>query len=174
MNPQAFSLVTNKLEERTPAGLIIRLDQERLWKCIQEVMCMNSIKKLFIVIDAIEELGFGAALSVITNFWTTIAILNEQYPEHRIKILMSSRNNPDYQRSLPSMVFLRLPKLETKRSIRVYLDDSIRAFAYENPEFEDATTYQNRLSIAEEIAKRADGMFLWARIAWEDFRRGLL
>jgi len=52
--------------------------------------------------------------------------------------------------------------------------DAIEQLAATNGSFNASTDYHSRRSIAEAIMRHADGMFLWASIAWDDFRPGPL
>jgi hypothetical protein len=68
---------------------------------------------------------------------------------------------------------LRLQRKHIEQSIRRYVGDLVSQFAGENAEFSRAAG--NRLyEISEKITNHADGMFLWAEIAWQSFKRGLL
>jgi hypothetical protein len=175
LNPRCEAIIKNRLQLRTPEGLLsFNLRKDLLWESVAEVLSMDTMKFTFIAIDAIEELGSATAVAVLKQIRRIIANLNDARPSHRVRVFLSSRHDPAYNSKIPSLSILRVPREQTTKSIESFLLDEVEIFAATNGSFNASTDYRSRGGIARAIMKRADGMFLWAAIAWDDFRRGLL
>lgn len=174
INPQSQTLVKNRLQIRTRGGLVWSLTPKVLWECIYAVLSMDTMKRCMIALDAIEELPHRSALDILRGFLKIIIKINTQYPEHRLRIFVSSRHNAAYLTILKSIMHIKFTSFDTNISIEKYVRDSIDAYARDNEDFANSVGYAERQQILEKIVKQADGMFLWATTAWEDFRKGIL
>jgi hypothetical protein len=175
IKPQCQSIVRNRLQIRTVRGqLEYRLERNYLWMAIEEVLALDTMRRCLIAVDAIEELPSDAAISILSGFYNVITRLNQRHPDHRLRVFVSSRHNSAYNNVLPSVFTIRTKSPLLSRMIETFVRDSIAEFARTNEAFAEIADFRVQSEITGEIVRRADGMFLWATIALEDFKRGLL
>jgi hypothetical protein len=72
------------------------------------------------------------------------------------------------------MYTVRFSKQPVQNDIEKFIKESLSQFAEENPSFAAIVNGEKKREIQRKIVERAGGMFLWAHIAWENFKRGLL
>jgi hypothetical protein len=174
INPNCQGIINNRLEVRTRNGLTYELSRERLWIAIEEVLAMDSMRQCLIVLDAIEELSAETAMNILTGLYNILMRFNIDHGDHRIRMFISSRVKPSYDTILdsPSSVFsIRLESPLLKPSIEVFIRETIDEFASKNGDFNVSARAAERRQIVDKIVLRADGMFLWATIAVDDFKR---
>ncbi|KAH6893443.1 ankyrin repeat-containing domain protein [Thelonectria olida] len=136
-----------------------------LWDILLDVIDAIEDKTLYIVIDALDELTpslwgtfFTELLAMLTKT-TTI-----------VKVVITSRAEPEIEKTLGhNAVQLDLSKEKKNVSdVSVYLTDTVLSYGDENG-FGDEMCQQ----ILKELITRADGMFLWAKLAWSYFIDGV-
>ncbi|KAK3320269.1 ankyrin repeat-containing domain protein [Cercophora scortea] len=169
-----WAAVKEMAEVRTQFGISLNLEKGLLWEAIGEVLAMDPMRLTYIAIDALEELGTTIAVAILSGFWNVINHLNTTKPRHRVRILVSSRHNPAYISNLPSLSVLRITQQDIKTSIAVFLSDSVEELAATNGSFNASAESYTRNQIVRVISDKSEGMFLWASMVWDDFRRGLL
>ncbi len=175
LNPNAEALVKSRLQTRTSyGGFSYSFDRNLLWDSLREVLAMDTMGRTFIAIDALEELGPTVAVSIIGGMWKIIADLTIKQPRHHVRVFASSRHNPTYASTVPSLSVLRVPPLKVSDDIKIFLRDNVEKLAATNAAFNAGTDQDMRREIVDTISKGANGMFLWTRIVWDDFHRGLL
>jgi hypothetical protein len=174
LNPHAEALIRTRLQVRSSSGLSWSLDRERLWDALLDVLAMDSMGRTLIAIDALEELGPAVAVSILDGMWKIMTYLAERRPSHRVRVFASSRHNPTYSSTVPSLSVLRVPLDKVSDGIRIFLWDAVQKLAATDAGFNASTDADTRQQIVNAISKGANGMFLWARIVWDDFQRGLL
>jgi ankyrin repeat protein len=69
---------------------------------------------------------------------------------------------------------LRVPLQKVSDGITIFVQDNVERLAATNTGFKASTDQDTRRDIVKAISGGANGMFLWARIVWDDFQRGLL
>ncbi|RYP80927.1 hypothetical protein DL769_002205 [Monosporascus sp. CRB-8-3] len=173
LNSHSASLVRSRLEKRNLARLRISMQTDDLWTSLTDVLSMSAMKRIFIVVDAIEELGAAVAMSILSGLWKTTTFLNQRYPENRLRIFVSSRWNPAYPSALPHLTILSMKKAQIQRDIEEYLRHEIEEFATENSAFRASASVWKR-EIVTSILARVDGMFLQAALTWGEFRKGII
>ena len=174
LNGHSAAIVRNRLEKGTPPGPVISLQAKDLWDSLIDVLSMNTMRRIFLTIDAIEELGVEVAVSILSGLWKTTQFLNQRQPESRLRIFVSSRHNPAYASALPNLTMLSMKKAQMQKDIEEYLRRAIEEHAAKNSAFRASISAAIRHEIVTGISARVDGMFLQAVITWEDFRRGIL
>lgn len=172
--PQSQNIVRNRLQIRTRWGLEYRFEPDYLWGAIEEVLALNPMRRCLIVVDAIEELPPDATRNVLAEFYKLITIFRRTKVQHQLRVFISSRFHPDYNNVLLSVFTIRVQSLHVNRDIEAFVRDSISEFAQSNSAFGEIADASIQRKITSEISKRAEGIFLWAAITVEDFRRGLL
>ncbi|RYP15106.1 hypothetical protein DL765_005929 [Monosporascus sp. GIB2] len=174
LNVRSAALVRSRLEKRNSCGLSISTRPDDLWASLTDVLSMSTMKRIFLVVDAIEELGAEIALSILSRLWKTTHFLNQTHPENRLRILVSSRRNPAYASALPNLTILSMKKAQIQRDIEEYLRHEVEEFATKNSAFRASVSAGTRREIVTSILARVDGMFLQAALAWGEFRKGIM
>lgn len=174
INPNCQSIINNRLEIRTRNGLTYELSRELLWIALGEVLALDSMRQCLVVLDAIEELPTATTKNILTGLYNILTRFNIEHRDHRIRMFISSRVKAVYNTILdsPSSVFsIRLQSPLLKPSIEIFVRETIDKFASKDRDFNASAGTAERRQIVEKIVLRADGMFLWATIAVDDFKR---
>ncbi|KAG4277747.1 hypothetical protein FPRO04_06990 [Fusarium proliferatum] len=173
LNPRCGMLVRNRVETRTKEGVVLDLSTKNMWKALEQVLSMQTMNRVIIVIDAIEELGTAVATAVLVGLWEIADNLSEQNMHPRVFI--SSRPSPSLtDGGLTGLEILNLGDIDMRMDIEKYLTSSVDDFRTENESFNASITPLLQKQIVSRISDAAAGMFLVAVLAWEDFQRGLL
>ncbi|RYP93794.1 hypothetical protein DL770_000166 [Monosporascus sp. CRB-9-2] len=168
------ALVRSRLERRNTAELSISTGADDLWASLTDVLSMSTMERIFLVVDAIEELGAEVAMSILSGLWKTTYFLNQRCPDNRLRIFVSSRRNPAYASALPNLTMLSMKKAQIQRDIEEYLRHEIEEFASTNSAFRASVSVETRREIITGILARVDGMFLRAALTWGEFRKGIM
>ncbi|KAM0227318.1 hypothetical protein ACHAP5_012201 [Fusarium lateritium] len=173
LNPRCGMLVRNRVETRTKDGIVLNLSTKKMWKALEQILSMQTMKRVIIVIDAIEELGTDVATAVLVGLWEIADYLSEQNIHPRVFI--SSRSSTSLtDGGLTGLEILNLGDVDMRIDIEKYLTSSIDEFRTDNESFNVSVTPLLQKQIVSRISDAAAGMFLVAVLAWEDFQRGLL
>lgn len=122
-------------------------------------------RPLIIVIDALDELAKDFWVSFLDGIMKVLG----SHPTG-VKAFVTSRTEPIIENYFLSFNIsdIALDGDNNKADVAAYLSDTVREYAVENS-FDPAM----RDTILHEIQSRADGMFLWAKLAWENFQDGV-
>lgn len=183
LNSRSPVVVVNRLINRdrkdlVPGGLdgeVYNLAVPNLWGAIEDVLAMDAMEHVFVCIDAVDELRPSDAERLLDGFNNIIGRFNQgmRGPNRQLRVLFSSRPNAQYAARFPFMRIFPLPKRHIYPGIRRYVADCIQDHAARDARFGAAVGGKHQ-AIIDKITTRSDGMFLWARIAWDDFRHGFL
>lgn len=120
---------------------------------------------LFIIVDALDELERIEWV----NFFT---IFNEHYRMKNnpwLRILITSRTEFEIEENMRGSLHVDLGATNQNASdVAAYITGTVSDFGHLN-NFGD----ENILGIVSEITKKAEGMFLWATLAWSLFTDGV-
>lgn len=174
LNPSAQLLVRNCLLKRTPFREYYDMDSDKLWQALWDVVAMDSMNHAIICIDAIEELKPAVCDKIIAGLHNLVKRFNEgaERSQRKLRVLLSSRPNSQYAVRHQHLRVFQIPKIQIENDIRAYLNHKVSDLAFENDQFETAIAEGSGREIVNKISSGADGMFMWARVAWEDFSRG--
>jgi ankyrin repeat protein len=145
-----------------------------LWDALEGVLGLTKMRNTAIILDAVDEMPMNGGVKILDGLLKIVGNLNLDAPQQRVKILVSSRDIPNSERLAKGMFSLRMQDQEVKADIRKYIRNSILDFAKENKTFAQAVEKTTTEKIASCIIDKAEGMFLWADIAWNSFKGGLL
>ncbi|KFY32742.1 hypothetical protein V495_08780 [Pseudogymnoascus sp. VKM F-4514 (FW-929)] len=162
LNSYCGQIIRNCLEKQTKTGPKLSLERSGLRHALFEVLSMDAMKHVFIVIDAIEELGSEIAMSTLSGLCKVSQDLSERHPESRLKVFVSSRPNPAYLSAMPNLTILSMKNAQTRRDIEAYLEAVMEDFATENSDFDAVASSSTRHNIITQIMRISDGMFLSA------------
>ncbi|RGP71285.1 ankyrin repeats 3 copies domain-containing [Fusarium sporotrichioides] len=153
-------------------GKVFELTTKNMWEALRQVLSMQTMSRVIIVIDAIEELGTAVAAAILAGL---SEIANNPHRQNiHLKAFISSRPSTGLRRiGLKGLEVLHLGDVDMKSDIEKYLQASIVNLRTENESFDASVTPDLEQRIVLSISKAAAGMFLMAVIAWEDFQRGL-
>ncbi|KAF4468392.1 ankyrin repeats (3 copies) domain-containing [Fusarium albosuccineum] len=176
LNPRCGALVRNRLLIRTRTGEEkLDLSAESMWEALRQVLFMQTMSRVIIVIDAIEELGVAVAKAILGGLWNIADVLRTTQQDNHLRVFVSSRPNlTPSTRGIPGLEVLHLGDADMKSDIKLYLLSSIDDLQARNASFSASITPARREQIVSRISEAAASMFLAAVLAWEDFQRGLL
>jgi adenylate kinase family enzyme len=146
-------------------------DSGDLWSALETTLQLTFMSKTLIAVDAIEELAREVAIPLLSGLYQIVTSLG---PQHQIKVFVSSRRIPEFRDALPGVFFLQMPSNQLQMSIHKYISDSVSQFADQNRYFKRSVDQLKIDQISETITSKAEGMFLWADVAWQNFKQGLL
>ncbi|KAL9138565.1 MAG: hypothetical protein Q9175_000193 [Cornicularia normoerica] len=107
-----------------------------------------------IVIDGIDE-GLHATQQDILKSLIEI----QKSADHYCKLLVSSRNEPQIQKSLAAKIHLKLGE-QTIQDLSLYIKDRIKGLQASFPEIDSALV----ALVEQHLHRKAKGMFLWVRL----------
>jgi ankyrin repeat protein len=121
-------------------------------------------KNLYIVVDALDELHKTEWGPFCDRFFEIL-----KRNENAFRLVITSRKEPDLERHLAAARCLDLGLTKQNASdVAEYLGTSVSTYGKEN-NFGDEMVQK----IISELVKRAQGMFLWASLAWSFFTGGI-
>ena len=142
--------------------------ERRLAKIFQSITSdVLSSYRMCLFIDGLDEFS-GDHEALITMF-------GDLAQNPNIKIVLSSRPYPKFDRAFSSSAMLKLQDL-TRADIETFVSDSLLAYpkiqsmaAQEPPNDFEGTVPE----IIDDIVSKSDGVFLWVRLAVKDQIRGI-
>ncbi|KAH7004342.1 hypothetical protein EDB82DRAFT_422883 [Fusarium venenatum] len=161
-----------EVESCKTGGKVFDLTTKKMWEALQQVLSMQTMSRVIIVIDAIEELGPAVATAVLVGLSEIANDLQRQ--NIPLKAFISSRPSTGLTSSeLKGLEILHLGDVDMKSDIKKYLQSSVDDLKTENESFNASVTPTLEQKIVLSISGAAAGMFLVAVLAWEDFQRGI-
>ncbi|KAJ4357509.1 uncharacterized protein N0V89_002085 [Didymosphaeria variabile] len=126
---------------------------------------LTSVPTLYIVIDALDELN----RSEWSRFFGTFGDIIHGTRKPLFRLLVTSRTEPEIEEQLANVLGIDLGATDQNASDVVeYIKGTVSDFGQQN-NFGD----ENIREIISEISTKADGMFLWATLAWSLFTEGV-
>lgn len=172
LNPRCGIIVRNRVESRKLRGTIFDMSTTKMWEALQQVLSIQTMSRVIIIIDAIEELGATVATAVLAGLSGIATDLHRQHIA--LKAFISSRPSTELSsHELEGIEILHLGDVDMRRDIEIYLQSSIDDFKTENESFNASITPDLQQIIVASISTTAAGMFLVAVLTWEDFHTGL-
>ncbi|UZP34905.1 hypothetical protein NXS19_002721 [Fusarium pseudograminearum] len=172
LNPRCGILVRNRVESRKLGGTVFDMSTTKMWEALQQVLSIQTMSRVIIIIDAIEELGATVATAVLAGLSGIATNLHRQHIA--LKAFISSRPSTELSsHELKGIEILHLGDVDMRRDIEIYLQSSIDDFKTENESFNASITPDLQQIIVASISTTAAGMFLVAVLTWEDFHTGL-
>ena len=141
-----------------------------LWNALKEVLSLKICEHAVLILDALDETSARELSSILERLVGIIHSLNQSQRTQRIKILVFSRPNYDIDKTFPSanVLLLDIDRDQTLNDLRTFVSAVVPEFGRENS-FPDSAISK----IQDQILDNADGMFLWAHLAWEHFKQGV-
>jgi ankyrin repeat protein len=139
-------------------------DNSRLWAAVKSVLVASKRETIFLVLDALDEMESQSMLTFATRLRSMIDAIAPRIEPRSVKLLLTSRPKPELDEILccPSI------SVRNERDVRHYVetraDYLVDAFG---------VSASLRAEVVESICKKAGSMFLWARLAWDQFCQGL-
>lgn len=146
-------------------------EQKDLWSALGAVLGLRRMKDTIIILDALDEVDFVSLEKFLESLTHMIKSLGDQAPRQRTRVLLVSRPIPDIESALPGRLVKRMDISpdKSKDDINAFIAGEVSAFGKRNKFPPDMMT-----QIIEEIVRRADGFFLWASLAWANFRESVV
>ena len=163
---QVFSSANNI----TPAGRSVDpcLMPEVLWRAFQSVLHNRLLSKVVLVIDGLDEANVLDVRDICSGLLQTIDSLGNA---QKLKVFVTSRDSHVILEGFKScnlVETLEITPEHTQKDIETFLANATTGFAAEH------NVPDNDIErIKEQISRKADGMFLWASLAWDHFKGGV-
>lgn len=141
-----------------------------LWKLLREMSsaCLQ-IRPLYIVLDALDELSSDCRNDFVKNLLDYINHEEIKTVSQQLRIFVTSRPESQLQDLFSSQAFkIELDTTRNKQDLMTFVSETVDEFARQN-------SFLPHLGqkIRTEIVDKAQGMFLWASLAWESFKEGV-
>lgn len=140
-----------------------------LWNALEDVLSLKICEHAVLILDALDEISAWELSSILGRLMEIIRSLNQSQRTQRIKILVFSRPNYYIDKTFPgaNVTLLDMGRDQTLNDLRTFVSAVVPEFGGENSFPESAIS-----KIQDRILGGADGMFLWAHLAWEHFKQG--
>jgi ankyrin repeat protein len=141
-----------------------------LWDALEVVLSTASLRNTFIVVDALDEMEPTNLREFLIGLTNMINHLQKDRPNQQIKIFVTSRPNIEIAVRFESHIATEceIPSADVRKDLEAFVKNTVSRFGEEN-----AFPSRVILRIESEIILKADGMFLWASLAWAHFREGV-
>jgi ankyrin repeat protein len=139
-------------------------DNSQLWAAVKSVLVASKRETIFLVLDALDEMEPQIMLTFATRLRNMIDAIAPRIEPRSVKLLLTSRPKPELDEILccPSI------SIRNERDVRHYVetraDYLVDAFGI---------SASLRAEVVGNICEKAGSMFLWARLAWDQFCQGL-
>lgn len=142
-----------------------------LWEALQSVLCTPSFHYTVLVLDGLDELEKDDLENFLSSMTTMVANIRDHSPTHCIKFFATSRFDPlissSFNRTFVEMLELRSENI--KDDVKTFIEDEVTQFG-SSKHFPQDVIYD----IQKEILRKAEGTFLWASLAWADFKESVV
>ncbi|KAI4104803.1 MAG: hypothetical protein L6R37_003076, partial [Teloschistes peruensis] len=144
---------------------------EWLWNALEDVLGLQTSEHALLVLDGLDEADAWEASSILKELLNMTRSLNESLRRARIKILVFSRPNYDIEKQCSGkhVTLLEMGRDQTLDDLRTFVSAIVPDYGRENHFPESAIS-----KIQDRILIGANGMFLWAHLAWEHFKEGVI
>lgn len=162
----AAPLVVNKALQgfrRASANYTFVTNPSILWEAIQATLIATSWQTIYLVLDGLDEMASENLEGFAKGLKRLVEGVAPQIQPRRIKLLVTSRpiTNLETQLGCPSI------SIRSERDVRSFVQGSTDGLAQR---FALPSELQTR--IIQQICEKAQGMFLWAILAWHELCRG--
>ena len=141
-----------------------------LWKIFREISAaFLKTRPLYIVLDALDELSLDCREDFIKDLLDFISQMERTTTPQRLKMFVTSRPESQFQNLFSGQAFkIELDTARNKQDLTTFVSETVDDFARKNS-FPPHLGHKIRI----EIVDKAQGMFLWASLAWESFKEGV-
>ena len=149
-----------------------RIAPNWMWNALETVLGMEVLKNAVLIIDALDELLDRDLVSILDTLIGIVRSQNESHKSHRLKVIIFSRPRSSITKALTrgraQDIKIEIGQEETRRDLETYIFSAVEEYGKENSFPKDIIA-----RIQSHILSGADGMFLWAHLAWEHFKQGV-
>lgn len=141
-----------------------------LWKLLREVsFAFLKIRPLYMILDALDELSLDCRDDFVKNLLDFINHEEIKATSQQFRIFVTSRPESQFQNLFSSQAFkIELDSTRNKQDLMTFVSETVDHFSRQNS-FPPELAQKIRI----EILDKAQGMFLWASLAWESFKEGV-
>ena len=140
-----------------------------LWDLLERscLALTHSNRPIYVLIDAVDELGDIDRAAFLKRFERLIRDIGRWLDAHssNVRFLLTSRPWTIVKKHLGSFVTVRFKRECVQLDIKTMLTDVVQSFARQE-NFPDAVASRT----IDTILYKAEGMFLWASLAWNYFK----
>ena len=147
-----------------------QIDPNWMWNALETVLRMDMLKNAVLVIDALDELPDSNLVSILNTLISIVRTHNENDESQQLKVIIFSRPRSSITKALGKGTAqnIEIGREETRRDLETYIFSAVEEYGKDNSFPKDIIA-----QIQRHILSGADGMFLWAHLAWEHFKQGV-
>jgi ankyrin repeat protein len=137
-----------------------------LWKVLSLIISGIRHRPLVMIIDAVDELKRKSWTGFLDELHKVLT-----FEGCRVKLFVTSRTEPEIEEKIMSWKPAHYSLDDSKKNkgdVSSFINGTVINYAQQNS-FDDVISG----TICRELISRADGMFLWARLAWGHFTDGV-
>ncbi|KAM0550174.1 hypothetical protein ACHAPJ_009022 [Fusarium lateritium] len=156
-SPPLQLAIKNLTSEPISVGSVDSLSTAELWNLLR--VALRSIPKAYCVLDALDEMDQGA----MEHFLQMLGQLGNIHSD-RVKLVITSRPIATIEKVVRNLrpLDIRLSKEKVNHDISTYLRHRLR---------HSTLPVRSRDAITNEVLKKADGLFLYAKLAMDTITR---
>ena len=137
-----------------------------LWKIVKDMVSEIVSQPIYIVLDALDELSTDCKSEFLEQLVDLTSFLGRTGYRSPLKVFVTSRPEPLIKSLLSdSACKIELDTARNNEDLVSFVSTTVHEFATQNSFPSDL-----RDKICAEIIEKAQGMFLWASLAWESFK----
>ena len=141
-----------------------------LWKVLREVMsAFLKIRPLYVILDGLDELSLDCRDEFVKGLLDLSERIQNSTVSRQLKIFVTSRPESQFQSLFSGQALqIELDTMRNNEDLMTFVSETVDDFASKN-------SFPPHLGqkIRTEIISKAQGMFLWASLAWESFKEGV-
>jgi Cdc6-like AAA superfamily ATPase len=104
-------------------------DSIALWNAFRGVLDLDRLKEVTIVLDGLDELDFSNLTSILGGLATTIKSINDRLPDHKLKLILSSRPNMTIMETLERKEVTPLKmEIDTRNGVESFITSEVNNF----------------------------------------------
>lgn len=148
----------------------LRFRSDWLWNALEDVLSQPRSQNTLLVLDALDEASTEELIPTMKQLAKIVRSLNLDQPAQCVKIVVFSRPNYhlDNVLSEAEVTVLEMARDKTSSDLSTFISAVVPKYGRDHNFPESAI-----LQIQDQILTGADGMFLWANLAWEHFKQGV-
>lgn len=141
-----------------------------LWKNLREVSsAFLKTRTLYIILDGLDELSLDCRDDFVKDLLDFMDQMKNNTTSRQLKMFVTSRPESQFQSLFAGQAFkIELDTTRNNEDLMTFVSKTVDDFARKN-------SFPPHLGqkIRTEIVDKAQGMFLWASLAWESFKEGV-
>ncbi|MCJ1246352.1 hypothetical protein MMC30_003559 [Trapelia coarctata] len=141
-----------------------------LWRILREVsFAFLKTRPLYIILDGLDELSLDWRDEFVKDLLDFSDQMKNNTTSRQLKMFVTSRPESQFQSLFSGQTFkIELDTTRNNEDLMTFVSETVDDFARKN-----LFPLHLGQKIRTEIVSKAQGMFLWASLAWESFKEGV-